>query len=135
MTAHGFICGLFAVLLHDIGYLKEAGDNIGTGAKLPFLFNEFEESDDYREIPREDRMFKSIRELLHLTPYFWKKLVLPKLDRECHALFKFLAHPYPDGENPYLEKVESNITTIRKETKKIKDFEIYFGKRSLNFWG
>ncbi len=212
MTPHSFICGLFAVLLHDIGYLKEAGDNIGTGAKytfvhehrscdlaelyltekgwskpdifvvqhlisctgprsipdaipfkdnleringeaictadylgqisdpnyiekLPFLFKEFEESDDYREIPRENRMFKSSRELLHLTPYFWKKIVLPKLDRECHALFKFLAHPYPDGENPYLEKVESNITTIRKEAKKIKDFEKYFGKRSLNFWG
>jgi len=184
-----FRYGLHAVLLHDIGYLKEVHDEIGSGAKftfvherrscelaqmllsesgwaqkeifavqhlisctgprsvidaipfrtrqerilgqmvctadylgqmsdpgyaqkLPVLFAEFEESDNYRGIPKERRMFGSVQELLNKTGDFWRNAVVPKLDRDCGGLYKLLAEPYPDGPNPYLLTVEQNLAQI-----------------------
>ncbi len=212
MSERDFENGLHALLLHDIGYLKERGDNVGTGAKYTFmhvqrsceladlylikkdwsrfeiyvvqhiisctgprsiidavpfnnemerimgeaacaadylgqmsdpqykqkllsLFMEFEESDDYRKILKEDRMFKSSEEILRSTPYFWDNIVIPKLDKDCHSLYKYLSQPYPDGVNPYLQKVEEHIATIRKWYTSLDSWERYFGKRSLNMGG
>ena len=186
-----FRIGMVSVLLHDIGYLKEAGDEHGTGAKftfvhekrscemaqvclannrwdqadiftvqhiisctgprasidgipfrnrserllgqmvctadylgqmsdphyvtkLPVLFQEFEESDDFRGVDRDKRLFKSLDELIRKTPDFWQKMVLPKLEKECAGLYRYLAEPHPDGPNPYLLEVESNIAKIRQ---------------------
>ncbi len=212
LSAKSFLQGLFGILLHDVGYLKERDDADGSGAKytfvheqrscelaelylerkgwhmfdifavqhlisctgprsipdaipfrdelerllgesictadylgqvsdpryiekLPALFTEFEESDDYREVPHDRRMFKSCEELLRLTPHFWRRIVLPKLEEECHGLYKFLSDPYPDGTNPYLVRIEQNIEKLKSEARKIGEFERYFGKRTLNFWG
>ena len=83
-------------------------------SKLPVLFEEFEESDDFRGIPKEDRIFKSSEALLRGTPFFWEKIVIPKLEKDCSALHEYLAEPYPDGINPYLQKIEENINGVRK---------------------
>ena len=184
-----FRIGLHAVLLHDIGYLKENHDEIGSGAKftfvherrscelaqmllgenewsqkeifavqhlisctgprsvidaipfrtrqerllgqivctadylgqmsdpgyprkLPVLFAEFEESDDFRGVPKERRLFANVHELLEKTPAFWRNVVLPKLDRDCGGMYRYLAEPFPDGPNPYLLTVEHNLTEI-----------------------
>lgn len=200
--------GLFAILLHDIGFLKEQGETEGTGAKYTFvhkqrscelaalyltqkdwsnydilivqhlisctgprsiidavpfnnprerivgesictadylgqmsdhhyvnklssLYREFEESDDYRNIPRDNRIFKSHEDLIRSTPYFWGNIVIPKLEDECHGLYKYLAQPYPDGVNPYMNKIEENIDFIRNESENLSKWKKYFGKRSL----
>ncbi len=46
---------------------------------------------------------------------FWEKYVQSKINKEFLGLYKFLADPYPDGPNKYLEQVESNVARIRRE--------------------
>ncbi len=84
--------------------------------ELPILFSEFEESDDYLHVPPERRAFKSTADLIAKTPIFWKKVVLPKLHKDFQQAYRFLARPYPDGPNPYLEAIERNISIIQKQT-------------------
>jgi len=84
--------------------------------KLPTLFSEFEESDDYREIPVENRTFRSSEELVRLTPLFWERIVIPKLKTECNGAYRYLASPYPDGENPYFQGVEKTYESFAKRT-------------------
>ncbi|MDX2108946.1 MAG: hypothetical protein SFY80_01765 [Verrucomicrobiota bacterium] len=93
-------------------YLGQMSDP-GYVDKLPPLFKEFEESDNYRNIPLEKRLFKSADEMLKKTPGFWKHIVLPKLENECQGLYRYLAVPYPDGPNPYIAAVEENIERIQ----------------------
>ncbi len=82
--------------------------------ELAMLFREFTESDDYLHVPIERRLFKSVDEMIAKTPAFWRKLVLPKLENEFESVYKFLARPYPDGPNPYLEAIERNLARIQK---------------------
>ena len=84
--------------------------------KLSALYLEFEESDDFRDVPKEQRLFKSSDELLRGTPFFWEKTVIKKLESDCHDLYKFLAVPYPEGENPYVAKIEENVELVRTMT-------------------
>ena len=81
--------------------------------ELPLLFREFCESDDYLHVPAERRLFKSVDEMIAKTPAFWRKLVLPKLENEFESVYKYLARPYPDGPNPYLEAIERNLVRIQ----------------------
>ena len=80
-------------------------------------------------------MFSSSEEILRGTPYFWENIVIPKLEKDCHGLYKFLAEPYLDGVNPYVQKVEEHIGTIRKWYKSLDKWEQFFGKRTLNMGG
>jgi len=80
--------------------------------ELEILYNEFRESDDYIHQPESQRMFKSAAELQARTPLFWKKFVRAKLESDFQALYRFLARPYPNGPNPYIEAVEKNIAII-----------------------
>lgn len=182
-----FKAALIAILLHDTGYLKEAGDDEGTGAKYTFvhesrscvvaqrclpplgldvptvqaicrlirctgprarieaisfrnegerllglavctadylgqmsdpnyvgklvpLFWEFEESDNYRNVPPEHRPYRSASEMIRRTPAFWQETVLPKLTHTCAGLYRFLEDP--SGANPYLEQIEQNLAAI-----------------------
>ena len=191
ITAHEFKLGLLAILLHDTGYIKRAGDNEGTGAKytnvheqrsceyaarylnhfnletadissiqnminctgpdadipaVPFsdkigrilgesvctadyigqmsdhnyvwklyhLFQEFEESSDHNNIPKNKRPFISFEDLFEKTPSFWEKIVKPRLHVECHDLWKWLASPCPDGPNPYIEAIVANIDKVKE---------------------
>jgi len=82
--------------------------------ELECLFAEFKESDDYTHLPGARRAFASAAELIQRTPAFWRELVLPKLESEFQAVYRFLADPYPHGPNPYLDAVERNIAIIQQ---------------------
>ncbi len=188
-----FRLGVISVLFHDIGYLKQAGDLEGTGAKythiheergcefvarelpafgfspaeissiqrfirctgpravisaipfpseservvgmavctadylgqmsdpkylakLPGLFREFQENDEFRGIPREKRLFPSAEALRQGTPAFWRDLVIPRLINQCGQLYRWLATPNVKGINPYWERVRANIAQIEKQS-------------------
>jgi hypothetical protein len=81
--------------------------------ELEILFSEFQESDDFIRLPASRRTFKSASDLIERTPAFWKKLVLPKLESDFQAVYRFLARPYPHGPNMYLDAVERNIAKIK----------------------
>jgi len=82
--------------------------------ELGILFNEFRESDDFIHLPPSRRAFKSAEDLVERTPLFWKKFVLPKLESDFQAVYRFLARPHPHGPNEYLDAVEKNIATIKR---------------------
>ncbi len=80
--------------------------------KLPFLFGEFEEADDFSNVPREKRMFTSINHLLAATGAFWRGFVLPKLDNEFVGVYRHLASPGQPARNRYIEAIERNVVLI-----------------------
>lgn len=82
--------------------------------KLPVLFAEFRESDDFAGLPAAQRIFRSAEDLIAKTPAFWEKFVRPKLDRDFQGLYRFLASPHPAGPNPYLLAIEANLARIRR---------------------
>ena len=86
--------------------------------KLEVLFGEFHESDNFVAMPRDRRRFKSPQDLVLKTPYFWTKVIRPRLDSEFRKVYRFLAVPYPDGPNAYLDAVERNIAIVREHTEK-----------------
>lgn len=81
-------------------------------AKVPFLFTEFAEADEYARVPVAKRHFTSLNQLLAATPAFWEKFVQPKLLNDFEGVYRYLARPYPDGPNPYFQAVERNIAAI-----------------------
>jgi hypothetical protein len=82
--------------------------------ELESLYREFRESDEYTHVPMQRRAFKSAADLINRTPLFWKKFVLPKLESDFQAVYRFLARPFPNGPNPYLVAVERNLATIQR---------------------
>jgi hypothetical protein len=82
--------------------------------ELEILFNEFKESDSYIHLPPSRRTFKSAADLINQTPAFWRKWVLPKLESDYQAMYRFLARPYPQGSNAYLDGVERNIAKVER---------------------
>lgn len=82
--------------------------------KLPALFREFEESDDYLGVPEAKRIFKSEADLMTKTSLFWRKVVVPKLRDDFGEVYRYLAKPYPDGPNPYMAAIERNLVTVQK---------------------
>ena len=78
-------------------------------AKLPFLFAEFEEADDYNHVPKAKRMFSSAVQLVTGTGGFWHNFVRPRLETEFSGMYRYLALPAPSRRNPYLDAVERNI--------------------------
>jgi len=80
--------------------------------ELPLLFAEFNESDNFAAVPPDQRHFSSADELIAKTPHFWRTSVMPKLDNELLGLHRFLAKPYPDGPNPYLDAINHNIALV-----------------------
>lgn len=81
-------------------------------AKVPFLYTEFTEADEYSCIPAAKRNFTSLNQLLAATPAFWQKFVLPKLTNDFAGVYRYLSLPYPDGPNPYVQAIERNIAAI-----------------------
>jgi hypothetical protein len=51
--------------------------------------------------------------LIEKTPDFWTAFVRPKLEKDFEGVFRFLASPYPDGPNPYVDAIEHNIALVR----------------------
>ncbi|MDO8542681.1 MAG: hypothetical protein Q7S40_19750 [Opitutaceae bacterium] len=83
--------------------------------ELEILYSEFQESDDFIHLPPSRRTFKSAEDLIERTPMFWRKIVLPKLESDFQAVYRFLARPYPHGPNLYLEAVERNIAAVKRQ--------------------
>ena len=79
-------------------------------AKLHGLFAEFEESNDFNNVPAEKRLFKSAQELMAKTRGFWTFFALPKLEKDYEGVYRLLAQP--DGRNPYVESVDLNLSKI-----------------------
>lgn len=77
--------------------------------KLPHLFAEFEEADDFSHVPRARRMFSSARHLVAGTGRFWSEFVRPRLENEFCGVYRHLALPHPARRNPYLEAIERNV--------------------------
>lgn len=82
--------------------------------ELETLYREFDESDDFYHKPKASRFFQSAQDLIDKTPAFWTKVVLPKLENEFEAQYRFLAQPYPDGPNAYLDAIEANISKLKR---------------------
>jgi len=78
--------------------------------KLPALFEEFEEANDFDGLPPEKRLFHSIRELMAKTGGFWTYFVLPKFEKDFEGVYQALS--VSGGGNPYVEAVEANIARI-----------------------
>lgn len=91
-------------------YIGQMSDPHYVG-KLYHLYEEFEESDNYNNIPQKERAFSSFQELLFKTPLFWEKIVLPRMHVECDNMLQFLT--LDDHSSPYLEAIEDNIKEIR----------------------
>jgi hypothetical protein len=81
--------------------------------ELEILYHEFEESDDFYNVPVGERLFTSARELIERTPRFWTNFVQPKLENDFEGMYRFLASPYPHGPNPYIDAIEQNIAEIK----------------------
>lgn len=82
--------------------------------ELGILYAEFEESDDFLRVPRDRRVFKSADDLIARTPEFWHTHVLPKLNGAFEGVYRFLAEPFPDGPNRYLEAIERNLSQLQR---------------------
>lgn len=104
---------------HLLGSALATADYLGQMAtsdyvdKLPILYSEFEESDNFLGTPPGKRAFASAGDLIRKTPAFWEKFVLPRLNRDCMGLYRHLADPQPDGPNPYILAVEENVARAR----------------------
>ncbi len=109
---------------HFIGCAVTTADYLGQMAAedyiedLSSLYAELEEADDFLHVPQDRRLFRSVPELIAKTPAFWEQFVLPRLTRECHAVFRYLADPYPAGPNAYIQAVERNMERARAYTRK-----------------
>lgn len=102
---------LMAYMLVTADYLAQisAGDYL---EKLPRLYMEFEESFAFNRVPPEQRPYCGLRELLEKTPGFWTDYVLPLLDEQVGAVYRYLS---PAGEpNLYLLAAEANMAELKR---------------------
>lgn len=81
--------------------------------ELEALYAEFAESYEFFHVPAAGRPFTSAAELVSRTPAFWTKVVMPKLENDFQAVYRFLARPYPHGANAYIASIEANIAKIK----------------------
>ena len=85
--------------------------------KLPILFQEFAESARYQTgDPNATGLFRSAEDLIQKTPAFWEKYVLSKITKDFGSLYRYLSTPFPDGQNWYLEQIETNIARLKQHT-------------------
>ncbi len=83
--------------------------------KLPVLYAEFAEAVSHtKDRTHFIAMFSSAEDLQRKTPAFWEKFVRVKLDRDFGGVHRFLNDPYPDGPNPYFERIEANLARLRQ---------------------
>ncbi|MGA2750381.1 MAG: hypothetical protein ABSG59_16525 [Verrucomicrobiota bacterium] len=105
-----------------VGYALGTADLLGQMAaldyvdKLPVLYLEFAEAAHHGTDGkmRLGGFFSSAEDLIQKTPLFWDNYVKTKINRDFLGLYKCLNDPYPDGPNPYLERVEANMARLRR---------------------
>jgi hypothetical protein len=102
---------LMAYMLVTADYLAQmsAKDYL---EKLPRLYAEFEESFTYNCIPPEEQPYKSLHQLLEMTPGFWAGYVLPLLNNKVGGVYRYLS---PKGQpNPYMVAAEANVAELMR---------------------
>ncbi len=102
---------IMAYMLVTADYLAQisAGDYLD---KLPRLYVEFEESFAFNRVPPEERPYKSLRQLLEMTPGFWTGYVLPVLNDKVGGVYRYLS---PRGQsNPYMLAAEANVAELMR---------------------
>ena len=105
------------------GYALGTADLLGQMAapdyvdKLPILYMEFAEAARYSADGKMKAggLFTSAEDLMQKTPLFWETYVKTKLNREFLGLYRALNNPYPDGPNPYIERIEDNMARLRRQ--------------------
>ncbi len=99
-----------ALLLVTADYLAQmsAADYL---EKLPRLYSEFVEAFEYEGIPVEKRPYKSLDQLLEMTPGFWKNFVIPLLEGEAGGVYHYLSSE--GAPNPYLVAIEKNLSELQ----------------------
>jgi hypothetical protein len=108
-----------------LGYTLGTADLLGQMAapdyvaKLPILYDEFAESARYEGLDASSSLpFSSSLDLLRKTDAFWQHFVLPKINHDFGGVYRFLNHPYPDGPNPYLDRIQANLKELRRRCPK-----------------
>jgi hypothetical protein len=105
-----------------LGYTLGTADLLGQMSafdyvdKLPILYLEFAES--ARSFPADagsQTNFTSAEDLMRRTPGVWGEYVKPKIAGDFGGLHRYLADPYPDGPNEYMERVEANMIRLRRQ--------------------
>ena len=64
---------------------------------------------------RGARTYPDLPSLERQTPTFWNQHVRPRLDRELEGTWRYLSAPWPNGPNPYIERIERNIARLRSQ--------------------
>lgn len=84
--------------------------------KLPLLHQEMLEARDASpDTPSPIFVPETVAELIESTPQFFEQLVKPKLEQEFHGVFQLLNDPFPDGPNPYLERIQRHLENIERD--------------------
>ena len=99
----------FALLTADYLAQMSAPDYV---EKLPALYREFHEAFEFEQTPLEKRPYRSLRQLLEMTPGFWTNLVRPMLDFEAGGVYRYLTTA--GQPNPYLQAVEANMAEVHR---------------------
>jgi hypothetical protein len=103
-----------------VGYALATGDLLGQMAasdyvdKLPILYQEFAEANRFSgDTESQLAGYRNAHDLMSKTFSFWERCVLPRIKNDFHGLYAYLNDPYPDGPNPYLERIEANLARLR----------------------
>ena len=82
--------------------------------KLPLLYKEFAEAAHFaKDETHFIRMYSSAEDLMRKTMVFWEKFVQRKLNSDFNGIYRYLNTPYPDGPNPYIKLIETNMERIK----------------------
>lgn len=83
--------------------------------KLPVLYQEFTEAVEFSgERSAKMLQFNSADALMRNTPFFWEHYVFPKVSNDFGGLHRYLAEPFPDGSNGYLDAIRANLLRIER---------------------
>lgn len=107
-------------LERTLGFCLATADLVGQMAaddyvdKLPVLYCEFEEAAHFSgDTTHFIASFGSATELIQRTRSFWNDLVLPRLEKDFCGVYRFLSHPYPDGPNEYLQRIQAQVGRLK----------------------
>jgi hypothetical protein len=103
-----------------VGYALATGDLLGQMAasdyidKLPILYQEFAEANQFSG-DNNSRLsgYRDAQDLMNKTFAFWERWVWPRINNEFLGLYKYLNNPYPDGPNPYLDRIKANLARLQ----------------------
>jgi len=108
-------------LVRLAGYSLGTADLLGQmGAsdypdKLPVLYEEFVEAAAFNGgWSANFGPFDSAIHLMSQSNDFYAQYVKPKIEKDFGGLYRFLANPYPDGSNEYIESIDRNLLRVNK---------------------